>query len=125
MKRALLATGVLTLLLVSAVGAQTIRKSGRYTVIEIEKEFDVGRGGRLKVVDASADVTVTGWGGEKVAVHAVVRIKRASRKEAEEVARQAESACAKQGNTVVIEGDRLSGRDVNSRFEIRVPRQFD
>ncbi len=125
MKRALFVAGLISLLLASTLNAQTIRRSGRHTFIEIEKEFDVGSGGKLSVTGARADVVVTGWAGQKVAVHAVVRMKRASRREAKEMASRAESVCVQHGNVVAIEGDRLSDRDVNSRFEVRVPREFN
>ena len=124
MKRVCVAGGLVLLLVTAAVGGQTIRKSGRYTIVEVEKSLSVEPNGNLRL-SGPADVTVTGWSESQVSIHEVIRLKRASRRKAEEVAREAEADYEKRDNEVVISTDHLPRRDASARFEIRVPHQFN
>ena len=124
MKRVCVAGGLVLLLVTAAVGGQTIRKSGRYTIVEVEKSLSVEPNGSLRL-SGPADVTVTGWSESQISIHEVIRLKRASRRKAEEVAREAEADYEKRGNEVVISTDHLPRRDASARFEIRVPHQFN
>lgn len=104
---------------------QTIKKQGRYYVVDIDKEFNVSPGGKFEIKKVRGDVNVTSWSKNIVQVHERRKMDVLTKAEAEAVLKDLKSQYQKQGNSVVVSMEGSYRSYMSSSFEIRVPRKFD
>ncbi|MBD3288436.1 DUF4097 family beta strand repeat protein [candidate division KSB1 bacterium] len=116
---------VIALLVPALIFAQELKKEGRYYVAEITKEFDVDKGGSLVMEDVQGDVTITTWNKNTVSIYEIRRMDVFTKAEAEAVLKESQAIYKKDGNTIRIGGADSYRSYMNSKFEIKLPAEFD
>lgn len=112
------------LCIVVTAQAQQLKKEGRFWVGEIEKTFEVQKGGTLVMEDINGDVTVRVWDKNQVHIREIKKMDIYTKTEAEAAMEESESGYSKQGNTVHVGGAGFSRRWIQSRFTVTVPADF-
>ncbi len=116
---------VIALLVPLVLFAQELKKEGRYYVAEIDKDFEVSKGGALIMEDVQGDVIVTTWNKNTVSIHEIRRMDVYTKTEAEAVLKESQAIYKQDGNTIRIGGADSYRSYMNSRFEIKLPVEFN
>jgi len=117
---------VLVLVLISTLlFAQDLKKVGRYYVAEIEKKFDVSKGGNLVMEDIRGDVSITTWNKNVVQINETRKMDVYTEHEAKAVLKDLKSAYTQSGNTVKVGAEDSYRSYMSSKFKIVVPAVFN
>jgi DUF4097 and DUF4098 domain-containing protein YvlB len=117
---------VLVLVLISTlIFAQDLKKVGRYYVAEIEKKFDVSKGGNLVMEDIRGDVHITTWNKNVVQINETRKMDVYTEHEAKAVLKDLTSVYKKSGNTVKVGAEGSYRSYMSSKFKIVVPTEFN
>ena len=116
----------LVLVLISTLlFAQDLKKVGRYYVAEIEKKFDVSKGGNLVMEDIRGDVHITTWNKNVVQINETRKMDVYTEQEAKAVLKDLKSVYKKSGNTVKVGAEGSYRSYMSSKFKIVVPTVFN
>ncbi|MBC8181645.1 DUF4097 family beta strand repeat protein [candidate division KSB1 bacterium] len=117
---------VLVLVLISTLlFAQDLKKAGRYYVAEIEKKFDVSKGGNLIMDDIRGDVHITTWNKNVVQINETRKMDVYTEHEAKAVLKDLKSIYKQSGNTVKVGAEGSYRSYMSSKFKIVVPTVFN
>lgn len=110
---------------VGLLPAQELRKEGRFWVGEIEKTFNVQKGGSLVMEDINGDVTVRVWDKNQVYIREIKKMDIYTKSEAEAAMEESQSGYSMQGNTIYVGGEGFNRRWIQSRFSVSIPADFN
>jgi len=123
MRRTIMIMLALMLTTVSLSPAQELRRSGKYYVTEITKNFTVHPGGTLRLTRIRGDVEVQAWAKKEVFVRQVLRFDVYTEGEARRALEEMKSSFTQTGDIIEITGE--SGRDwIDSRYTVSAPGDF-
>ena len=105
--------------------SQEIRKEGRYYVAEIRQNFIVAKGGTLRIYDIRGDVDVETWSKNEVVVTEFKRMDVYSEEEARTALKRSQSSYRHRDNLIEISGESYSRDWINSKFVVKLPREFN
>ncbi len=118
-------TLVVLMLSSSLLFSQDIKKSGRYYVSTITKNFTVKQGGTLRIRDVRGDVRVTTWDKNEVFIREHKKMDVYTEAEAKTVLKKSQSGYSFQNNVVEIAGENHRRDWIKSKFDIQVPHLFN
>ncbi len=105
--------------------SQELKKEGRYYVAEINKEFDVSKGGALVMEKVRGDVTIKTWTKNKVIIRETRKMDVYTEEEAKAVLKDLSTFYKKEGNRIVVGTDEKYRNYMQSKFEITLPDEFN
>jgi len=115
----------LLILIPTLTFSQELRKEGRYYIAEIEKKFDVNKGGNLVMEKIRGDVIVTTWDNNVVKIHEIRKMDVYTEAEAKAVLKKTDVIYQKSGNTVKVGGEDSYRSYMSSKFEVVLPSAFN
>lgn len=104
---------------------EKLRKEGRYYVAEIEKTFDVKKGGDLIMEKIRGDVIITTWNKNVVKIHEVRKMDVYTEAEAKAVLKKTDVIYQKSGNVIKVGGEDSYRSYMSSKFEVVLPSEFN
>lgn len=104
---------------------EKLRKEGRYFIADIEKSFDVKKGGDLVMEKIRGDVEITTWGKNTVKIHEIRKMDVYTEAEAKAVLKETDTIYKKSGNTITIGGEGSYRSYMSSKFNIILPAEFN
>ena len=125
MKRRLFFFVFLLVLMSTFLFAQELKKVGRYYVAEIEKKFDVKKGGDLVMENIRGDVQITTWGKNIVQIHETRKMDVYTEQEARAVLKDLKSVYRQSDNTVNVGAEGSFRSYMSSKFKIVLPNVFN
>lgn len=116
---------LLILALAVSVGAQELKKDGKYWIGEIEKSFKVAKGGELVMEDINGDITIDTWDKKEVLVIEIKKMDIYTKSEAEAAMDESIAGYRQRGDIVTIGGPGFDRSWIHSYFTVTVPLEFD
>ena len=113
------------LIIPKSIFAQQLRKSGRFYIADIEKEFKVKKGGDLKMEDIRGDVHISTWNKNLVKIKEIRKMDVYTEAEAKAVLKDLKSLYRQHGNTISVGMEGKYRPYMSSQFEIFVPIVFN
>ena len=104
---------------------EKLRKEGRYFIAEIEKTFDVKKGGDLVMEKIRGDVYLTTWDKNTVKIHEIRKMDVYTEAEAKAVLKETDVIYRQTGNKITVGGEESYRSYMSSKFEITVPSEFN
>jgi len=104
---------------------EKLRKEGRYYLADIEKTFDVQKGGDLVMEKIRGDVAITTWDKNIVKIHEVRKMDVYTEAEAKAVLKEIDIIYRQAGNKITVGGADSYRSYMSSTFEIVVPVEFN
>jgi len=104
---------------------EKLRKEGRYYVAEIEKTFDVKKGGNLVMEKIRGDVNITTWTKNVVKIYEIRKMDVYTEAEAKAVLKEIDITYQKSGNTIRVGGEESYRSYMSSKFEVTLPSDFN
>lgn len=116
---------VFVLLLASLSFSQELKKSGKYYIAEITKNFKVAPAGELRIFDVSGSIGITVWDKSEVFVTERTRMDVYTENEARTVLERSKSSYRQTDNRIEIGGEYHRRDWIKSEFDIKVPKKFN
>jgi len=107
------------------VSQEKLRKEGRYYIADIEKTFDVKRGGNLIMEKIRGDVAITTWDKNVVKIHEIRQMDVYTEAEAKAVLKETDVSYQKTDNTIRVGGEDSYRSYMSSKFEVVLPAEFN
>jgi len=104
---------------------EKLRKEGRYFIADIEKSFDVKKGGDLVMEKIRGDVYVTTWDKNTVKIHEIRKMDVYTEAEAKAVLKKTDVIYQQTGNTIRVGGEDNYRSYMSSKFEVVLPSEFN
>jgi hypothetical protein len=104
---------------------EKLRKEGRYYIAEIEKTFDVKKGGDLVMEKVRGDILITTWDKNTVKIHEIRKMDVYTEAEAKAVLKENDVIYQQTGNKITVGGKESYRSYMSSKFEITVPSEFN
>ncbi len=109
----------------SGFSQEKLRKEGRYYIADIEKTFDVKRGGDLVMEKIRGDVVITTWDKNVVKIHEIRKMDVYTEAEAKAVLKESDVIYQKTDNTIKVGGEDGYRSYMSSKFEVVLPAEFN
>lgn len=104
---------------------EKLRKEDRYYIADIEKEFNVSKGGDLIMERVQGDVIITTWDKDIVKIHEIRKMDVYTEAEAKAVLKESGSIYQQTGNTIKIGSEGSYRSYMSSKFEVILPSVFN
>ncbi len=104
---------------------EKLRKEGRYYIAEIEKTFDVKKGGNLIMEKIRGDVLITTWDKNVVKIHEIRKMDVYTEAEAKAVLKETDVIYQKSDNIIKVGGEDRYRSYMSSKFEVVLPSEFN
>lgn len=104
---------------------EKLRKEGRYYIADIEKTYDVKKGGDLIMEKIRGDVYITTWDKNVVKIHEIRKMDVYTEAEAKAVLKETDVIYKKTGNTIKVGGEDSYRSYMSSKFEVVLPTEFN
>lgn len=104
---------------------EKLRKEGRYYIADIEKTFDVKKGGALIMEKIRGDIVITTWDKNVVKIHEIRRMDVYTEAEAKAVLKESDVIYQKTDNTIKVGAEDSYRSYMYSKFEVMLPAEFN
>ena len=104
---------------------EKLRKEGRYYIADIEKTYDVKKGGNLVMEKIRGDVVITTWDKNVVQIHEIRKMDVYTEAEAKAVLKESDALYQKTDNTIKVGGEDNYRSYMSSKFEVVLPAEFN
>jgi len=104
---------------------EKLRKEGRYYIADIERSFDVKKGGNLVMEKIRGDVEITTWSKNTVKIHEIRKMDVYTEAEAKAVLKERDIIYQKTDNTIRVGGEDSYRSYMSSKFELVLPVEFN
>jgi hypothetical protein len=104
---------------------EKLRKEGRYYIADIEKTYDVKKGGDLVMEKIRGDVVITTWDKNVVQIHEIRKMDVYTEAEAKAVLKESDVLYQKTDNTIKVGGEDSYRSYMSSKFEVVLPVEFN
>ncbi len=104
---------------------EKLRKEGRYYIADIEKSYDVKKGGDLVMEKIRGDVYITTWNKNQVQIHEIRKMDVYTEAEAKAVLKKNDVIYQKTGNTIKVGGEDNYRSYMSSKFKVVLPTEFN
>lgn len=116
---------LLILIPTTTFSQEKLRKEGRYYIADIEKTFDVQKGGNLVMEKIRGDVYITTWNKNTVKIHEIRKMDVYTEAEANAVLKETDIIYQKIDNTIKVGGGDSYRSYMSSKFDVVLPANFN
>lgn len=115
----------LIFLMANVLFSQILRKEGRYYLADIEKTFDVKKGGDLIMEEVRGDVQIQTWNKNIVQIKETRKMDVYTETEAKAVLEDLKSIYQQSGNSIKVGAEGSYRSYMSSRFSVMLPTEFN